>query len=166
MNEDIIFIDDNDIIFDDIKENKISEDNNKETKIIFSNEEKEDITDIMKKEEINRTQILEEALDSISNHTSSIIELEKKAKNFNQLLNKYKRLEKEYINLNSTYMIKSEKIDYINNELKEAEKKVNDYEKKVSVLKSLLEIIIKLYGYDDICKATRLTKNQIDRFLN
>ena len=59
MNEDIIFIDDNDIIFDDIKENKIGEDNNRKSKIISLIEEKEDITDIMKKEEINRTQILE-----------------------------------------------------------------------------------------------------------
>ena len=159
--EDIIFNDD--IIFDDEKnkEEIISSENSEITK-----EKKEDITKIMKDEEINRNKLLEEALDSISNHTTSIIELEKRARNFNNLMEKYKKLEKEYINLNSTYIIKSEKIDYINNELKEADKKIKDYEKKVSVLKSLLEIIIKIYGYDDVCKITRLTKSQIERFLN
>lgn len=127
--------------------------------------EEEDILNKIKQEQLDREKLLEETYKSMDNHSWNIIKLEKQAKENELIKIKYTSLEKEYIKLRNMFKIKSDDNNKLNEELTELKKQETLNKKTISMLKSLLEIIVKEYGIYDVCEITRLTEEQIKRFL-
>ena len=141
---DIKYMDD-DFIFDDKKSTKI---------------EKIDI-----EEEINND-IRQQTYSVFDNINKIQNDLKKRNNEINLLNLKYESLENEYKVLKKQYEKEIDNYKNINTELKNTKKELIEKEKKVLMLKTLLELLVKNYGIDDISKITRLNMEQINKYLD
>ncbi len=112
--------------------------------------------------EIEDNDIFEETYDLLNNQLDRIDTLNKKLEEFEILKMKYESLERTYKKQEEKYKTK---IDTLEKEIKSIKRKDIEKEKKIVMLKTLLEIILKKYGIESISRITRLNKEQIEKYL-
>lgn len=128
--------------------------------IIFEDE----IDNEVKEEDINN--VLKETYQIIDDYKNLKNNLNIQSKDMDLLNLKYESSQTKYDILKNKYENKLEEIDKNELEIKKLKKEVIEKEKKILMLKSLLEQIINKYGMDNITKITRLNLEQIQKYLD
>lgn len=73
----------------------------------------------------------------------------------------YQKIQDDFEFLNKKYNISNEEITKLNIELKRVKENLAEKEKKILMLKTLLQLIIRKYGTEEITKITRLNIEQL-----
>ena len=107
--------------------------------------------------------IFEETYDLLNNQLNTIEKLNTKSKDYEILKIKYETLEENYKKLEKKYNNKTEALE---KEIKNIKRNNMGHDKKIVMLKTLLEIILKKYGIESVSRVTRLNKEQIEKYLN
>lgn len=107
--------------------------------------------------------IFEETYDLLNNQLNTIEKLNTKSKDYEILKIKYETLEENYKKLEKKYNNKTEALE---KEIKNIKRNNMGQDKKIVMLKTLLEIILKKYGIESVSRVTRLNKEQIEKYLN
>lgn len=107
--------------------------------------------------------IFEETYDLLNNQLNTIEKLNTKSKDYEILKIKYETLEENYKKLEKKYNNKTEALE---KEIKNIKRNNMEQDKKIVMLKTLLEIILKKYGIESVSRVTRLNKEQIEKYLN
>ena len=107
--------------------------------------------------------IFEETYDLLNNQLNTIEKLNTKSKDYEILKIKYETLEENYKKLEKKYNNKTEALE---KEIKNIQRNNMGQDKKIVMLKTLLEIILKKYGIESVSRVTRLNKEQIEKYLN
>ena len=131
--------------------------------IIF---EEDEITKDNEINEENISDVLKQTYHIIDDYNSLINNLNIKNKDMDLLNLKFESSQNKYDILKNKYENKLEELDRNSIEIKKLKKEVIEKEKKILMLKSLLELIINKYGIDSISKITRLNLEQIKKYLD
>lgn len=121
-----------------------------------------DKIDIIEIEEETKD-MFEETYDLLNNQLNTIEKLNTKSKDYEILKIKYETLEENYKKLEKKYNNKTEALE---KEIKNIKRNNMEQDKKIVMLKTLLEIILKKYGIESVSRVTRLNKEQIEKYLN
>lgn len=128
-----------------------------------------DISRKLNKESKLRKEMLDDALESMSNYSEQIMKNEKSLQQYKIEEIKYKTTIKElneYINIYKTNIeTLEEENKKLTDEVMSLRKRVLNQKTKASSMDSILEVFIREYGIDQISAVTKIEKEQLNKFL-
>lgn len=155
------------------KEKKIDNlESKKEEKKEFSKKEsKKKNKETTKKNEINKRNennddLLSDIYDTLEGYSKLREKLNETTKKLELLKLDYEKLKDEEEYLNKKYKNENEAKIKLEFELKRTKTNLIEREKKVLMLKTLIQLIIRKYGEEEIANITGLNKEQLKNFLN
>lgn len=125
-----------------------------------------DIETFMKKESINRKNLIDEANENIDLHSKKMIEFNQKAKEYELLQNKYERLLKKYKLVETEAKKIVDEREILEQELMNLKRENINYSKQDTMLKSILKIIEEKVGIDMLSRATGISASKIKEYLD
>lgn len=164
-NIDVIYMDD-DFNFDDSINNTVDRvDYSKKEEI----PEKIDIIDIEEpkivKPKLSSHDMLTETYNIIDKYNGMKNNLKTCSNELNLLKIKYETLQTEYNSIVKKYQKEIDNNKANNKEIKMVRQDLIESNKNLLMLKTLLDMIIQKYGIRSVCRTTKLTEEQINKYL-
>lgn len=131
---------------------------------------KNEISKSLKNESNDRKKMMEEVTSNLNTYSYRIIELENKIKEYELEEIKYKSLQRENKELTKIYELKLEdlnnKIDELEKENKEIKKELINEKTASNNLKSILQVMIKKYGMEELEQLSGISTDKIKEYLD
>ena len=124
-----------------------------------------DIEDFMKKESLNRKNLINEANENLDMHSKRLVEYNQIAKDYEVVLNKYKKLYMKYQTLESETRKIIKQHGKIDDELINIKRENVNLNQQNATLKSILNIIEEKVGIDMLSRATGISAKKIKEYL-
>lgn len=164
----------------DFEENNNVESNDKKKKDVFldSDKDKKEVGKKNKKKNqknkkqndidnnISNDDLLNDIYSSLEEYSKVVGRVNEKNKELELLRLDYEKVKNENEYLNKKYKSENEAKIKLDIELRRVKSNLIEKEKKVLMLKTLVQLIIREYGAEEIAKVTKLNMDQLKKFLN
>lgn len=131
---------------------------------------KNEISKSLKDESKDRKKMMEEVTSNLDTYSYRVIELENKIKEYELEEIKYRSLQRENKEVTKIYELKLEdlnnKIVELEKENKETKKELINEKTASNNLKSILQVIIKKYGMEEVEQLSGISTDKIKEYLD